>query len=119
MIKRFETILLEEAYTFLKEQDSKVIKKILQNIRRAEINRDPKFFKKIKENIWEFRTLYSGIQYRFLAFWYKGDKGDKTDTFVIATHGFIKKSNKIPMNQIEKAEVLRVNYFKEKKNEDL
>jgi hypothetical protein len=68
MIKRFETILLEDAFKFVQNQDLKVRKKIFQNIRRAEQNSDPKFFKKLSSEIWEFRTLYSGIQYRLLAF---------------------------------------------------
>ncbi|WP_394345062.1 type II toxin-antitoxin system RelE/ParE family toxin [Gillisia hiemivivida] len=42
--------------------------------------------------MWEFRTLYSGIQYRLFAFW---DKEDKTETLVFATHGIIKKTSKV------------------------
>lgn len=62
MIKRFETRLLEEAFEFIQKQDQKTRNKIFQNIRRAEQNADPKFFKKLTTDIWEFRTLYSGIQ---------------------------------------------------------
>jgi len=89
MIKRFETRLLEEAFEFIEKQDLRVRKKIFQNIRRAEQYTDPKFFKKLTNEIWEFRTLYSGIQYRLLAFW---DKEDRTETLVFATHGIIKKN---------------------------
>lgn len=71
MIKHFETKLLEEAFKFIEKQDFKARKKIFQNIRRAELHADPKFFKKLTSEIWEFRTLYSGIQYRLLAFWIK------------------------------------------------
>jgi len=35
-----------------------------------------------------------------LAFW---DKRDGKNTFVISTHGFIKKTNKVPKNEIDKA----------------
>lgn len=112
MLKRFETRLLEEAFEFVQKQDLKVRKKILQNIRRAEQHSDPKFFKKLTSEIWEFRTLYSGIQYRLLAFW---DKEDKTETLVFATHGIIKKTSKVDKNEIDKAEKIRANYLKNKK----
>jgi phage-related protein len=111
MIKRFETILLEDAFKFVQNQDLKVRKKIFQNIRRAEQNSDPKFFKKLTSEIWEFRTLYSGIQYRLLAFW---DKEDKTETLVFATHGIIKKTSKVDKKEIDKAENIRANYLKNK-----
>lgn len=111
MIKRFETRLLEEAFEFVKKQDLKVRKKIFQNIRRSEQLSDTKFFKKLTNEIWEFRTLYAGIQYRLLAFW---DKEDKTQTLVFATHGFIKKTSKVDKKEIEKAESIRVNYLKNK-----
>lgn len=112
MIKRFETRLLEEAFEFVQNQDLKVRKKIFQNIRRAEQRSAPKFFKKLTNDIWEFRTLYSGIQYRLLAFW---DKEGKTETLVLATHGIIKKTSKISNNEIEKADKIRINYLKNKK----
>ncbi len=70
------------------------------------------FLKKLSSDIWEFRTLYSGIQYRLLAFW---DKDDKTQTLVLATHGIIKKTSKIDQKEIDKAEKLRKLYFKNKR----
>ncbi|MFZ1524244.1 MAG: type II toxin-antitoxin system RelE/ParE family toxin [Saprospiraceae bacterium] len=39
--------------------------------------------------MWEFRTLFQGFQYRLLAFW---DKTSTTDTLVVSTHGFEKKT---------------------------
>jgi len=112
MIKRFETKLLEEAFEFIDKQDLKTRKKIFQNIRRAEQQSDPTFFKKLTDEIWEFRTLYSGIQYRLLAFW---DKEDKSETLVFATHGIIKKTSKVDKKEINKAERIRKLYFKIKK----
>ncbi len=116
MIKRFETILMEEAFEFVRKQDLKVRKKILQNFRRAELQMDSKLFKKINGNIWEFRTICYGTQYRFLAFW---STADKKRTLVITTHGFVKKTSKIPKREIEKAERARVNYLKEHTNENI
>jgi hypothetical protein len=46
----------------------------------------------LTDHIWDFRTLYSGIQYRLLAFW---DKEDKPKTLVLATHGIVKKTSKV------------------------
>jgi len=111
MIKRFETILFGEAFEFIKKQNLKTRNKILQNIRRAEQHSDPKFFKKLSNEIWEFRILYSGIQYRLLAFW---DKDDKKETLVFATHGIIKKTSKIDKKEIDKAEKIRIDYLKNK-----
>ncbi len=111
MIKRFETRLLEEAFEFIQKQDLKVRNKIFQNIRRAEQSSDLKFFKKLNSEIWEFRVLYSGIQYRLLAFW---DKEDKKKTLVFATHGIIKKTSKVDKKEIEKADKIRMNYLKNK-----
>ena len=68
MAKRFETRLLKEAFEFIEKQNLKTRNKIFQNIRRAEQQSDPKFFKKLTNEIWEFRILYFGIQYRLLAF---------------------------------------------------
>lgn len=52
-----------------------------------------------------------GIQIRLLAFW---DKTDKKETLVIATHGFIKKVDKVPKNEIERAVRLKDIYFNNK-----
>ena len=112
MIKRFETKLLEEAFDFVEKLDLKTRAKIFQNIRRAEQHSDPKFFKKLTGEIWEFRIVYSGVQYRLLAFW---DKEDQTNTLVIATHGIVKKTSKVDKREIEKANKIRINYLKNKK----
>lgn len=79
MIQRFEVELLEQAYEFLEKIDRKHRKKILQNMDRAKFHTDPKLFKKLDGDIWEFRTLFSGFQYRLLAFW---DKSVQTETLV-------------------------------------
>lgn len=100
MDKLFEIIFLDEAFEFLKSLERKHYEKILYNIRKAQIEHNPELFKKLTDDIWEFRTLYQGLQYRLLAFW---DKTSTTDTFVISTHGFIKKRSKVPDNELSKA----------------
>ena len=111
MAENFRVQFLEGAIDFLEEIDVKVKKKIIYNIAKAEEINDPKLFKKLNKDIWEFRTLYNGLQYRLLAFW---DKTGDVDTFVLATHGFIKKVDKVPQNEIQKAEKIRELYFDEK-----
>jgi phage-related protein len=107
-MKYFETKFMEEANQFIAELDTKTIKKILYNIDLAEQTNDPKLFKKLQNDIWEFRTKFGGVQIRLLAFW---DKSNNKETLVIATHGFIKKVDKVPVNEINRAERLRNKYF--------
>ena len=107
----FETIILEDADKFIFKLDDKSRKKIFFNIRVAEQTNDAELFKKLKDEIWEFRLLYARKQIRILAFW---DKSDKKNALVIATSGFIKKTQKTPRNEIEKAKKIRMRYFEEK-----
>lgn len=102
---------MEEANEFIAELAPKTIKKIFYNIDIAEQTNNPKLFKKLKNDIWEFRTKFVGLQIRLLAFW---DKSNNKETLVIATHGFIKKVDKVPANEIDRAEKLRDNYFNNK-----
>lgn len=111
-IRYFKTEFFPEVKEFLKTVDNKAVAKIFWNLDLAERTNDPKLFKKLTDDIWEFRTLYHGLQYRLLAFW---DKTNTTQTLVIATHGIIKKKDKMPSKEIEKAETIRKNYFNQKK----
>ena len=104
----FETIFLEPAKEFIAVLDPKAARKILYNMRLAEQTNDPKLFKKLQDDIWEFRIRYMGKQIRLLAFW---DKTDNGHTLVIATHGFIKKTDKVRDNEIERAKNIRNKYF--------
>ncbi len=110
-MKYFETRFMEEANKFIAELDPKTIRKIFYNIDLAEQTNDPKLFKKLQNEIWELRTKFGGIQIRLLAFW---DKKDNKETLVIATHGFIKKVDKVPANEINRAIRLRDKYFNNK-----
>jgi hypothetical protein len=62
MNKHFEIIFLDEALTFLQGLERKHYEKILYNIRKAQVENDPELFKKLTDDIWEFRTLYQGLQ---------------------------------------------------------
>ena len=110
-MKRFKTIFLEEAIDFLGSLPSQVRNKILYNIDKVEggiMSSD--LFKKLEgTDIWEFRTLYGGIQYRLFAFW-----DTEKETLVVATHGIVKKVWKVPTKEIAKAEEMRKMYFNAK-----
>jgi phage-related protein len=107
-MRYFETKFLDEVDEFISKLDQKTARKIIYNIDLAEQTNDPKLFKKLQNDIWEFRTKYAGLQIRLLAFW---DKSDNKETLVIATHGFVKKVDKVPIKEIERAERIRDMYF--------
>jgi len=109
MIEHFNVVLLDEAEMFLASLDIKVRNKIVFNIDKARTLLDPKLFKKLNDDIWAFRTTFQSNEYRLLAFW---DKTDNQNTLVICTHGFIKKTQKIPKSEIHKALKIRLEYFK-------
>ena len=108
MIK-FSVIFLDYAKEFLDKLDKKSREKVLFNIWKSREVNDPELFKKLSGEIWEFRTKYLRKQIRLLAFW---DKEDSRDTLVIATHGFVKKTQKTPKSEIAKAENIRNEYIK-------
>lgn len=91
--------------------DIKSVKKILYNIDLAEQTNDSRLFKKLTNDIWEFRTRFSGRQIRLLAFW---DKSNGKKALVISTHGFLKKSDKVAAKEINRAVRLREEYFNNK-----
>lgn len=106
---RFKVQFLIEAAEFIDKLDEKTRDKIIYNIQKARIVNDNELFKKLNGEIWEFRTLFNKTHYRLFAFW---DKTDNADTVVISSHGIIKKTDKTPKNEIEKAENIRIQYFK-------
>ena len=113
---KFQVELLEEAKYFLESVDEKARNKILYNIWKSRSSNDKELFKKLRNEIWEFRTIYNQTYYRLFAFW---DKSVNTDTVVISTHGHIKKTDKTPKGEIEHADKIREMYFNEKKQEKM
>lgn len=95
--------------------DEKSRDKIIFNIDKAKIKTDNELFKKLKGEIWEFRTLFNKTHFRIFVFW---DKEDKQETLVLTTHEIIKKTDKTPEKEIDKAEQIRLKYFelRNKKN---
>ena len=110
---KFRVEFLEEAKAFLDELDEKARDKIVYNIWKARSTNDKELFKKLQDEIWEFRTKHNKTYYRLFAFW---DKTDKSDTVVISTHGLIKKTDKIPKSEIARAEKSKEKYSNDKNN---
>lgn len=107
---RFEVKYLEDALNFLNSIDTKARAKVQFNILKAQYENDPELMKKLNDNIWEFRTRFNGIAYRLFAFWDK-----YTNSMVVATHGLIKKTQKTPTKEIERAETLMKAYYEHNK----
>ena len=110
-MNQFKTIFLDEARDFILSLPVQPKQKIVYNIHKVErgfLNSD--LFKKLEgTDIWEFRTLYNGIQYRLFAFWDKEEKA-----LVVATYGIVKKDWKVPTKEIVKADEIRKKYFESK-----
>jgi len=115
MNTKFSIRFLEGAIEFIEHLEEKSQSKIIYNLNLASRKNDKNLFKKLTDNIWEFRTLYNKQLLRLFAFW---DKSDKEDTLVICTHGIVKKTKKIPKNEIAKAEEIRLQYFTIKLSEN-
>jgi len=62
MREKFEVVFLKQAIEFIENLDLKAKIKILYNIDKARWINDPKLFKKLDGEIWEFRTKYEGFQ---------------------------------------------------------
>lgn len=106
-MKRFEVTYLPEAIAFLESIATKAAEKLIFNISKSQAVNDARVFKKLKNrNIWEFRAEYSSNEYRLFAFWDK-----RENTFVVCTNGILKKTQKTPKKEIEKAEKIRKQYL--------
>ena len=108
----FEVVYMEDASEFLKNLPEQPRMKIYYNISKVAGGiKDNDLFKKLDgvDDLWEFRTQYNGLQYRLLAFWDKESK-----RLEVATHGFVKKTWKVPSKEIAKAEALRKEYYESK-----
>jgi len=109
----FEVDFLPKATEFLETLDEKTREKIYYNIKKSQYIQDSELFSKLNDFIWEFRTLYKSNSYRLFAFW---DNTKEQSKLVIATHGIIKKAQKTPQKDIEKAEEIRRQYIISKIN---
>lgn len=98
-----------EAADFITALGKKAKEKIFFNINKVRHGvKDVDIFKKLENSdIWEFRTLHNRIAYRLFAFFDEENK-----RIIVVTHGIVKKTQKTPLKEIEKAEMYRINYLK-------
>ncbi|MQY79121.1 MAG: type II toxin-antitoxin system RelE/ParE family toxin [Bacteroidetes bacterium] len=111
MSKPIEIILLPDAEKFVDNIEISARKKMFYAIRKTKMRVFGDWFEKLKssKDIFEFRVKNSNKFFRLFAFW---DSTGETETLIVCTHGLIKKSNKTPKKDIEKAEMIKEKYFK-------
>ncbi|MHB1646906.1 MAG: type II toxin-antitoxin system RelE/ParE family toxin [Candidatus Acididesulfobacter diazotrophicus] len=99
---------------FLDSLDGKVAQKITWVLSLLEdLDNIPSlYFKKLAgtDGIWECRIKYGSNIYRIFCFMLK-------DSNVVLTHGFIKKTQRTPKNEIEKAEKYKNDFIERSQNE--
>lgn len=108
---KFDVILLEEAHDFLNTLDEKTREKVIYNLWKSRQVNDSELLKKLTDDIWEFRTQFSGNQIRLLAFF---DKTTKQPKMVVCTHGFVKKDWKVPKKELNNALSIMIKYYENK-----
>jgi mRNA-degrading endonuclease RelE of RelBE toxin-antitoxin system len=109
-LKYYNVIFLDGVRRFMQKLDGRIAEKILFVVAVAQQKKDPKFFKKLKGEIWEFRIRHMGVQIRLLSFW---DNSNVRESLVVIAVGFIKKTDKISKDEFVKAENIRKKYFEE------
>ena len=109
--ERFDVEFLDEAKEFLRGLSREERIEMVSNIDAAKKVVDSGLFKKVNKFIWEFRAKHNGKQFRILSFWDKTRK-----SMVMATHGFIKKTQKVPPQEIKHAEQIMKKYYANKNN---
>jgi len=111
MEKTIEIFLLIQAEEFLDNAEEPVRKKFFVSMRKTKSRIFGDWFQKMKSSneIFEFRVDNNGKFYRLFAFW---DTRGSKQTLIVCTHGLIKKTNKTPKSDIEKAEDIKDKYFR-------
>lgn len=102
----------EPAKEFLESLDTKMRAKMLRTILMLQNNgyelREP-YSKHLNEGIFELRAKVGTDISRVMYFFVIGRK-------VVLTNGFIKKTQKTPQDEIERAKIYRVEYLSRKEN---
>ena len=111
MNKPIEIIFLPDADKFIDNIEISARKKMFYAIRKTKMRIYGDWFEKLRssKDIFEFRIKDSNKFFRLFAFW---DSTNDTETLIVCTHGLIKKTNKTPKQDIEKAEMIKEKYFK-------
>ena len=68
MNQKFSVELMEEVDEFLSKLNEKAKRKIIYNIRKAQVVDDSELFKKLNSNVWEFGHFTTKLNTDFLHF---------------------------------------------------
>lgn len=100
---------VEEFLDSLTDQQAKKVVWVLRLIERLDIV-PTQYFKKLvgTENIWEVRVQFGGNIFRLLGFF-------ERENHVILTHGFVKKTQKTPPQDIELTQQRKRDYLQRRK----
>lgn len=97
---------------FLDALDVKMRNKVLDNLKHLQIHghhlREP-YSKPLGDGIFELRTRLGRDITRVLYFFFVGKR-------IVLTHGFVKKTQKTPPQEIERAKEYRAMYHKREEN---
>ncbi|MBI4738175.1 type II toxin-antitoxin system RelE/ParE family toxin [Candidatus Woesearchaeota archaeon] len=109
-VKFFKSVKGEEyAYEFIKGLQQHIRERITANIQylhdHGNLARRP-YVEYLGNKVYELRTACAHLEIRILYFF--------DDRLIILTHGFLKKTDATPRNEIERAQKIRVDYFKQK-----
>lgn len=100
---------------FLDSLPGKVAQKVTWVLRLIEdLESIPsRYFKKLKgtDEIWECRVTFGSNAYRIFCFF-------AGDSMIVLTHGFVKKSQKTPRSEIERAEIYRRDFLERRKKHE-
>jgi phage-related protein len=112
MTKKRELYFFKDYFeSFYKKQTEKVQKKVLWTLKLIEeIERVPEKYLKHLENtsgLYEIRVQVSRNIFRIFCFF-------DLDKIIVVGHGFQKKSQKTPKQQLEKAEKIKKEYYESK-----
>jgi phage-related protein len=88
----------------LSNEEKVFIKRLIQRLEEYGTELDRPYVASLRDHIWELRKKTHQGNIRLLYFFFDGNK------FII-THGFKKKSSKVPDNEIMKAVEYRNEYF--------
>ncbi len=100
---------VEEFLDSLTDQQAKKVVWVLRLIERLDIV-PTQYFKKLvgTEDVWEVRAQSGGNIFRLLGFF-------ERENLVILTHGFVKKTQKTPPQDIELAQQRKRDYLQRRK----
>lgn len=94
---------------FLDSMPSKVAQKVTWVLKLVqELDSVPtQYLKKLSaaDEIWECRMVFGGNTYRIMAFFHGRNR-------VVLTHGFMKKTQKTPPQEIDEAQRLKADYIR-------